>query len=104
MRSRLKTRIGLLSLISTTAAIVGYSEGATPLSDPAKWEVVEPPAVTIGSGVEVEAGVDLFDVSGAVRLRDGRIAVANGARRVLLFGADGEYVDGSELEDAAWLT
>lgn len=87
-------RIGLLVSISTTAALVGCSESAAPLPDPPDWEVVEAPAVTIGSELEVQTGIALYRVSGAVRLGDGRIVVADGAPRLLLFDPRGEYLRG----------
>ncbi len=88
----LRLRIGLLALISTTAALVGCSESPAPLPDPPNWNVVEAPSVTIGSELEIETGVALYRVSGAVRLGDGRIVVADGAPRVLLFDPRGEYL------------
>ncbi len=91
---RLSLRVGQLVLISTGAALLGCSESAAPLPNPMNWEVVEAPTVTIGSGLEVETGVALYGISGAVRLDDGRIVVADRAPRVLVFDPDGEYLHG----------
>ena len=90
----LHLRMGVPLSISTALALAGCSESVVPLPNPPNWEVIEAPTVTIGSGLEVETGVALYGISGAVRLDDGRIVVADRAPRVLVFDPDGEYLHG----------
>lgn len=56
------------------------------------WQVAEEPSLTIGSAEEDEAYA-LFGVVAAVRLPDGRIAIANaGTRQVRIYDASGRHV------------
>jgi len=59
------------------------------------WQVAEEPTLTIGS-VEDEAGRALYQVTGALRLEDGRIVIANhGTYQLRFYDEAGEFVSAS---------
>ncbi|MCI0436018.1 MAG: hypothetical protein L0271_20615 [Gemmatimonadetes bacterium] len=55
------------------------------------WSVQEPPLLTIG-GVDAPDEQQVFGLSGARRLADGRIAIVDRSATVRVFGADGTLV------------
>ena len=57
----------------------------------AVWRIEEEPFLTIG-GQASGPGSDLYGISGALLLEDGRIVVADQAARLVVFDADGTYL------------
>jgi hypothetical protein len=56
------------------------------------WAIAAAPTLTIGGG-DAQESEQLYQVSGALRMPDGRIVVANGgASQIRVFGADGELL------------
>jgi hypothetical protein len=65
-------------------------ESAAELDDVAAWRVDATPAMDIGA-LDAPQQVALFRVSGAYRLADGRVVVADaGSSEIKVFGSDGE--------------
>src|SRR5688572_14431628 len=56
------------------------------------WDVVEPVMLSLGATDGAFPG-DLFRVSAAVRLQDGRIVVADAAQRLLVFDPLGRHAE-----------
>ena len=80
------------SLVVRDSAGIRIVENASPVwgGDPG-WRI-DPIRVTIGSAGDAP-GQQLHRVTGAVRLRDGRIVIANSASSELgLYGSDGSYL------------
>ncbi len=81
---------------SAGVAIVENTRGSWPEDD--AWQVAAEPSVDIGE-LEGDEPYQLFQVSGAVRLTDGRIVVANGGSKELrYFDARGRYLESAGRE------
>lgn len=84
------------------AATVRDSAGITIVENPAPAEDAAP-SVVLGDDVRTAIGVlegapeyQLYEVRGAVRMSDGRIAVANsGSKELRFYGPDGEFLSAS---------
>ncbi len=67
-------------------------ENATPANELAVWTLAGQPGLQLGT-VEGNSAEQFFRVSGAVRLSDGRIAVANaGSQELRLFTPGGRHL------------
>ena len=88
----------------------GAGEGEVPSSMAEAWEVAAEPSVVVGKDAsELDAVLDV--VRNAVRLRDGRIVVANGglSSRLPVFSPEGRYIssigrEGEGPGEFAWIT
>jgi len=83
---------GPTSTVRDSAGVtIVENRGAVAL-DGGGWSLAARPNVTIGS-VDGPEEAQLYRVRGALRLPDGRIAVANdGSKEIRMFGADGTHV------------
>src|SRR5690606_37218699 len=70
--------------VRDSAGIVIVENAAIPGPDELDWRIADSPSVVIGRA-EGEADDVLHSVSGAVRLRDGRIVIADGGSSELRF-------------------
>ena len=85
------TRAG--TVVVRHSAGVSIVENTAPASELAVWTLVGQPELQLRA-VEGDSAEQFFRVSGAVRLSDGRIAVANaGSQELRLFAPDGRRAD-----------
>ncbi len=84
---------GLRSVVRDSAGVTIVENGRPPLDSRLGWRVGSAPAVTIGT-TEGDPAYELFRVGDAMRLADGRIAVANtGSGEVRVFDSDGVHLE-----------
>ena len=77
--------------VRDSAGIAVVENSRVPQTDAGGWRVDPDPILSIGT-ISGDPDYQMFTVNGALRLSDGRIAVANdGSHDVRIYGADGVY-------------
>lgn len=86
------TDVPAVVVVSRDSAGIAIVENGPIVGDIARWELVDPPDISIGA-LEADVSFEFSQVVGAVRLDDGRIVVGDGgSKEVRYFSATGEHL------------
>lgn len=86
-----RTGDGLLSTVRDSAGITIVDSANPPLDSRLPWEIAAQPSLSIGS-IDSGGADQLFRVTDAMRLPDGRIVIANsGSNELRVFNPDGSH-------------